>query len=79
LERWLHHSQIRRALGLGSLAEEPFLTVGVELVAAAVVLEPGIPPAPYGAWALGPVALGRAQRRLTSSPAPTAPPSCEHS
>jgi uncharacterized protein (TIGR03083 family) len=62
LERWLHHSQIRRALGLGSLAEEQFLTVGVELVAAAVGLEPGIPPAPYGAWALGPVALGPAQQ-----------------
>ena len=36
--------------------------MGVELVAAAVGLEPGIPPAPYGAWALGPVVLGPAQQ-----------------
>jgi uncharacterized protein (TIGR03083 family) len=62
LERWVHHSQIRRALGVGSLAERSFLTVGVEMMAAAVGLEPGIPRAPDGPWALGPVVLGPAQQ-----------------
>jgi uncharacterized protein (TIGR03083 family) len=33
LERWAHHSQIRRALGLGSLAEAPFLEVGHAIIA----------------------------------------------
>lgn len=30
LERWAHHSQIRRALGMSSLAESPFIDVGSE-------------------------------------------------
>jgi uncharacterized protein (TIGR03083 family) len=60
LERWTHHSQIRRALGRGSLAEEPFLRVGVEVAAAAARLEPGIPTEPDGEWALGPLVLGPA-------------------
>ena len=31
-ERWVHHSQIRRALGRGSLAETRFLRAGIETV-----------------------------------------------
>lgn len=40
LERWVHHSQIRRALDMGSLATKPFLTVGLEIVAAITGLAP---------------------------------------
>lgn len=58
VERWVHHCQTRRALALGSLATEPFLRVGVEVVAAAARLEPGPPAEPNGAWSLGPVVLG---------------------
>lgn len=61
MERWIHHSQIRRALGLGSLADRPFLEVGIEVVAAIGHVEPGIPRTENGAWSLGPVVLGRAQ------------------
>lgn len=35
VERWVHHSQIRRALGLRALADEPFLRAGLDVVAAA--------------------------------------------
>ena len=62
MERWTHHSQIRRALGLRSLAEEPFVRVGVQVAAAAARVEPGIPEGPSGPWALGPLALGDAQQ-----------------
>ena len=62
IERWVHHSQIRRAVGLGSLADEPFLSVGIEVAAAAARVEPGIPTEQNGSWTLGPVALGPAQQ-----------------
>jgi uncharacterized protein (TIGR03083 family) len=62
MERWVHHSQIRRAVALGSLAETRFLTVGIEVAAAAAHVEPGIPSEPGGAWMLGPVVLGPAQQ-----------------
>jgi uncharacterized protein (TIGR03083 family) len=62
VERWVHHSQIRRALGLGSVATEPFLRAGVEVAAAAAHVEPGIPREPHGSWTLGPVVLGPAQQ-----------------
>jgi uncharacterized protein (TIGR03083 family) len=62
MERWTHHSQIRRALGLGSLADEPFLRVGVEVAAAAARVEPDVPTAPGGAWGLGPLGLGGSQQ-----------------
>jgi uncharacterized protein (TIGR03083 family) len=62
MERWAHHSQIRRALGLRSLAEEPFVRVGVEVAAAAARVEPGIPDGPGGPWALGPLVLGDARQ-----------------
>ena len=62
VERWVHHSQIRRAVGLGSLAEEPYLSVGIEVAGAAAGVEPGRPSTPDGEWMLGPVALGPAQQ-----------------
>jgi uncharacterized protein (TIGR03083 family) len=62
MERWVHHSQIRRAVGLGSLAETRFLTVGIEVAAATARVEPGIPTEQDGAWTLGPVVLGPAQQ-----------------
>jgi hypothetical protein len=55
VERWIHHSQIRRALGLGSVSDRRFLRVGVEVVAAAFGVE-------YrqvdGQWELNGVVLG---------------------
>lgn len=62
VERWVHHSQIRRAVGLASLADAPFLRVGVEVAAAAAGVEPGVPDEPEGPWTLGPVTLGSAQQ-----------------
>jgi uncharacterized protein (TIGR03083 family) len=62
LERWIHHSQIRRALGLPSLAERPFLTPGVEVCAAIARMEPGIPASPDEHWTIGPIVLGAAQQ-----------------
>ena len=62
VERWVHHSQIRRALGLRSLAEHPFLEVGVQIGATAGGVEAGIPGSPDGDWTIGPVVLGRARQ-----------------
>jgi uncharacterized protein (TIGR03083 family) len=62
VERWVHHSQIRRALGLGSLAEREFLVPGIEVAAVAGRVEPGIPSEPDGDWTLDTVVLGRAQQ-----------------
>ena len=61
-ERWIHHSQIRRALGLSSLADRQFLMPGVEVVAAIARIEPGIPTNLDGPWALGPVVLGPSEQ-----------------
>ncbi|MDA4132883.1 MAG: maleylpyruvate isomerase family mycothiol-dependent enzyme [Thaumarchaeota archaeon] len=61
-ERWIHHSQIRRALGLSSLADRQFLMPGVEVVAAIARMEPGIPTSLDGPWAVGPVVLGPAEQ-----------------
>ncbi len=58
VERWVHHSQIRRALGLGSLDDERFVAAGVEVVAAAGGVEPG----PGEPWSIGPVVLGPARQ-----------------
>lgn len=60
MERWIHHSQIRRALGRSSLAAREYLVPGVEVAAAVARVEPGIPSGPDGAWALGPIILGAA-------------------
>ena len=62
MERWVHHSQIRRAVGRGSLADLRFLRVGMEVAAAAGGVEPGIPTEEQGSWTIGPVALGNAQQ-----------------
>ncbi len=62
MERWVHHSQVRRALGLGALSDDPFLRVGIEVAAAAAQVEPGVPTQQEGDWALGPVVLGPAQQ-----------------
>lgn len=58
LERWAHHSQIRRALGLGSLAASPFLDVGLQIVAGVAGMEPVAPVAESGDFAIGPIVLG---------------------
>jgi uncharacterized protein (TIGR03083 family) len=62
VERWVHHSQIRRALGLSSLAERRFLVPGMEVVGAIARMEPVIPADGEGGWAIGPMVLGPAQR-----------------
>ena len=61
-ERWIHHSQIRRALGLGSLAEARFLHAGIEVVAAIARTDPGVPEGFEGDWTIGPIMLGDAQQ-----------------
>jgi uncharacterized protein (TIGR03083 family) len=55
MERWVHHSQIRRALGLGSLAGEPFVPVGIAVAAAAAGVDAT---SSDGRWSLGPVVVG---------------------
>ena len=62
LERWIHHSQIRRALGLSSLSDRRFLVPGIEVVGAMARLEPEIPTSTYDAWSIGPIALGSADQ-----------------
>lgn len=63
VERWVHHSQIRRALGLGSLSDHRFLAAGVAVAAAAVAgVEAGVPAAEGDAWTIGPVELGSPQK-----------------
>lgn len=62
LERWIHHSQIRRALGLRSLADAQFLRTGIEVAAAIAQVEPVEPTGPQGAWGFGPIVLGPAQQ-----------------
>ncbi len=62
VERWVHHSQIRRALDLGSLADVAYLRVGVEVAAAAAGVEAGVPDRTDGTWSLGPVVLGPASQ-----------------
>jgi uncharacterized protein (TIGR03083 family) len=62
VERWVHHSQIRRALGLGSLAERPFLVAGIEVAAAVGGATVSIPTEPNGPWALDAVVLGPASQ-----------------
>lgn len=62
VERWVHHSQIRRALGLPSLAAQPFLGVGVAVAAATSRAPVGEPADADGPWSMGPVTLGPAQQ-----------------
>jgi hypothetical protein len=56
----VHHSQIRRALNLGSLAERQFLGPGIEVAGVAGHVDAQIPGEDEGDWALGPVVLGPA-------------------
>jgi uncharacterized protein (TIGR03083 family) len=58
VERWVHHSQIRRALGLSSLDGEQFLAAGLQVIGTAVQMEPLIPTGADGDWALGEIVLG---------------------
>jgi uncharacterized protein (TIGR03083 family) len=59
MERWVHHSQIRRAVGKPSLADEPFVRTGIDVVAAASGVAGGL----HGdQWTIGPLQLGDSQR-----------------
>jgi hypothetical protein len=62
LERWIHHSQMRRALGLSSLSDRRFLEPGIEVVGAIARLEPDIPTDPDDTWSVGPISLGSAEQ-----------------
>jgi uncharacterized protein (TIGR03083 family) len=62
LERWVHHSQIRRALEMPSLCDRRFLEPGVEVYAAITRVEPSVPAEAEGVWGIGPVVLGPAQQ-----------------
>jgi len=59
MERWVHHSQIRRALAFGSLADESFVRVGAEVAASAAGVDAN---QVDGTWTLGPVSLGSSQQ-----------------
>jgi uncharacterized protein (TIGR03083 family) len=61
VERWVHHSQIRRALGRRSLSDHRFLTVGLQVVAATAGVDAGVPARDGDPWMLGPIELGSAQ------------------
>jgi hypothetical protein len=62
VERWVHHSQIRRAIGHRSLADRQFLRAGIEVAAATAAVEAGIPVGDDDPWTIGPVTLGAAQQ-----------------
>ncbi len=66
LERWAHHSQIRRALGMGSLAASPFLDIGRDIVATVAGAPTGDAQAagddPDQPWSIGPLVLGARQQ-----------------
>lgn len=62
LERWAHHSQIRRALGLPSLADAPFLEVGAQIVATVARMPLTTPHGSELQWTIGPIEFGDSQR-----------------
>ncbi len=66
LERWAHHSQIRRALGLGSLADSPFLDIGHAIIRTVAAAPTGDPVVAVGdsdtPWTIGPIVLGARQQ-----------------
>jgi uncharacterized protein (TIGR03083 family) len=62
IERWVHHSQIRRALGLESLADRQFVRTGIEVAAAMIQSEPVVPTNPEGVWGFGSIVLGPSQQ-----------------
>lgn len=57
LERWVHHSQIRRALGLGPLADTHFVEVGVAIVATIARVDTS-KPGTKESWSFGEIVLG---------------------
>jgi len=57
MERWVHHSQIRRALNLGSLAEDEFVYVGANVAAATAGVDATND---NGNWVIADVCLGDA-------------------
>ncbi len=59
VERWVHHSQIRRALGQASLANEQFVRSGVDVVAAAAGVEAM---QDDGRWSIGSVMIGSTEQ-----------------
>lgn len=59
VERWVHHSQIRRALGMTSLADEPFVRTAVDVVSAAAGVEPGHDGT---TWSVGDIVVGDSQQ-----------------
>jgi len=59
VERWVHHSQIRRAVGMPSLADEHYVRAGVDVIAAAGGVDAGFD---GDHWSLGVLRLGDAQR-----------------
>lgn len=59
MERWVHHSQILRAAGRPSLADESFVQTGIDVVAAAGGVAGGLHD---DQWTLGPLQLGDSQR-----------------
>jgi uncharacterized protein (TIGR03083 family) len=55
VERWVHHSQIRRALGRSALADERFVETGVQVMATAARVEATNVD---GRWRIGAVDIG---------------------
>lgn len=62
IERWVHHSQIRRAVGRGSLSDHRFLAVGVAVAAASAGVEAIVPTEEGEPWMIGPIELGPPQQ-----------------
>lgn len=59
VERWVHHSQIRRAIGRPSLADEDLVRTAVDIVSAAAGVEAAHE---GGRWSVGPAELGDTQQ-----------------
>jgi uncharacterized protein (TIGR03083 family) len=59
VERWVHHSQILRALGQPSLADARFVGTGVEVVASAAGVDSEFLD---GVWSIGELTIGDAQQ-----------------
>jgi hypothetical protein len=62
LERWAHHSQIRRALGHPSLADSPILEIDFRIIATVAGMPAGSPTSTGQGWSIGPIVLGDARQ-----------------
>ncbi|MEM8619615.1 MAG: maleylpyruvate isomerase N-terminal domain-containing protein [Actinomycetota bacterium] len=74
LERWVHHSQIRRAIGRSSLDDPLYVRTGASILAAMADTTADEPESPDGAWHIGNVSLGERQQAaavLTRAYTPT--------